>query len=1035
MKKYRFSLKATLMAVFGAFGAFTASAQMNTLYGTMLTNEEWGEDPAIGLYKFDGSVFTPLDLDPNIQANGGGAYINGKYCFDTYMMFMGQMAYNYYLIYDFEAKDYSGYALDPDNPTSIATQVAYDATTGNCYGQFRARRSGYQWGTRDYETGESTKINAMDCSALCALSFDNQGRAWAIDAEARLLNIDKRTGYYTVVGSTGLELNTQAQMSGAFDPASNKFYFIGVTGSETIKSTLYTIDLATGKATAVCDLPGNATLAGTYFMPATYAKEVPAAPTDLALIYENGSMTGNVTFTAPTTTVGGQALSGTLTFDITVDGEVITTREATPGQAVEVKMKIAKAGMHAFQVIVSSGQNHGVPATLDKWIGLDAPAAVDKLTLTKSDYNNGLLTWQAPTVGIHNGYIDAAALNYTVKCNDDGSIVATGLTECQCPINVSGNTLVTRSYSVIAYCSEVEGLSATAERAYFGKPKQVPFTNDFESEKEFNLWTAVDANDDANSWIYNTMDMCAYYNYSRTQPADDWFFSPPIHLTTAQYYTLTSEISAGMSYYQEKYSIHLAKAPKVEGVFKEIHPLTATEKDGAEARKFYKPSDPFAVEEEGDYYLAYHCQSDANQLRFELHSVALTKGASLSAPAPASDFTMTPGARGAIEATASFTAPTVNTQGQPVGDLIRAELYHGDDLVGTLKDIVAGEKYTITDSKQAIQGFNTYRLYIYNASGKGLPAEKTLWVGYDKPLPPANVLVSRVPNDDEQVFLRWDAVPNVGVNGGYVNPETVVYSVARQSDLVEVYNGKETSCYDVLDFFGDTQSTDLYGVFAKNIMGTGEGGASNDIVVGAPYYMPFEETFGPNTGSSTLWIVGYDPTTRAQFSIPETPSSDEEGGTLCCSTESAAGGSHYISSAKIRVDEDNDFPSVVSFDIMGTKQGSKVELYVSTGAVILPTMKKVATFNCPVNEWTRASYNLRDYAGQDVIFTFNCIVKGKGSVYVDHICVDNNEVEGVEKLQTTGNGQQTSSFDLSGRLVGGKAVRGIFVAPGKKIVR
>lgn len=1034
MKTYTSCLKTALIAAVAAFGSLTASAQMNTLYGTMTSNEEWNEAAAYGLYSFDGTKFTAIDLDANIMANGGGAYINGKYCFDTFMMMFGQMAYNYYLIYDFEARDYSGYALDPDDPTSIATQVAYDVTTGNCYGQFRARKSGYIWGTRNYESGETTALNAMDCPALCALSFDNLGRAWAIDGEGRLLQIDKRTGYYTVVGNTGLTLNTQAQMSGAFDPASGKFYFIGVTGSETTKSTLYTIDLASGAATTVCDMPGNATMAGTYFMPATYAQDAPAAPTDLAVAFENGSKTGNVNFTAPSVTIGGQALSGTLTFDITVNGNVITTREATPGEAVSVKMKMAGDGLHVIQVIVSNGASKGAPATLDKWIGLDAPAAVANLKIANTDYNNATLTWEAPTLGIHAGYIDAAALNYTVKCNEDGTVVATGLTDCQCPVTVSGNTLTTRSYSVTAYCSEVEGLSATTERAYFGKPKQVPYTCDFETEKEFNLWTAVDANDDANSWIYNNLDMCAYYNYSRTQPADDWFFSPPIHLTTAQFYTLNSEISAGMSYYQEKYSIHLAKAPKAEAVFKEIHPLTATEKDGAEARKFYKLSDPFAVTEEGDYYLAYHCQSDANQLRFELHSVTLAKGASLSAPAAANDFVMTAGEKGTMSATASFTAPTLNTLGQPVGDLIRAEIYHGEDLVGTIKPLVAGEKYTLTDSKNALQGFNTYRLYIYNASGKGLPAESTVWVGHDTPKAPTNVQVSRVPNDDEQVFISWDPVSNVGVNGGYVNPDNTVYSVGRQSDLVEVYNGKETSCYDILDFYGDTQTTEFYGVFAKNVIGQGDGGASNDIIVGAPYYMPFEETFGPNSGSNTLWIVGYDPNTRAQFSIPAEPSSDDEGGCICCSCESALGGSHYLSSAKIRVDEENEFPSVVSFDIRATKPGCKVELYVSTGGVILPTMKKVATFDCPVDQWMRASYNLFKYAGQDVVFTFNCIVKGKGSVFVDHICVDNTEVEGIEKLSNV-NSQQSTTYDLSGRLAGAKPNHGIFVAPGKKIIR
>ena len=1038
------------------------------IYATVMSDDNWPivsetdpesgqvytyQIPAYDIYTFDGDNLTALGTDPDfginsfLVANGGGTIAGNEYTFNYNQTFYGQLAYNLYFAYNLVEKDEQGQPLiglvsHDEDYTAIANQVAYDATTGQVFGQFyNARHNGYVWGTRGIELGDTEIIGEMDGKPLRALAFDHIGRAWAINTDNNLVEIDKNSGNVRVVGSTGLNNLSGNIMTGAIDPKTDVFYFFGQTQDGTptgeygevlpTSTHLYTIDLKTGKATLVKDMPGNAMLAGAAFRPIVYADNVPAAAKNIALDFDKANLTGTLSFVAPTATVGGNTMS-TSNLEITLDGDVISTMSATAGQVVSLDVDVKTNGLHVFQVVASNEAGAGKPATIQQWVGLDLPSAVTNVKIANTDYNHATITWDAPAEGIHHGYVDPARLSYTIT-SSDGQVEGSGIKGTSFNVGKDGNLLTTRSYTITAYSGTDQGLSAKTDRIYYGQPFKAPITFEFLSRDEFDLWTPVDANEDYTTWNYDFYGMFAECKYNRNNGADDYLFSPPVHLTPTQFYNLTSEVASAMGYYQERYSIELATAPHPAAITKMIHNETDTEHNGVQAQQFYKFIDPFKVDVEGDYYIAYHCISKANQLGFQVHSVKLEKGASDAAPAPATDVTIVPGEAGKVSATVTFTAPTTDAVGRPITDLNKAELYHDAELAGSVRGIEPGKTYTITDSKLAVGGKNYYHLYCYNDEGKGLPVDLEVFVGADIPGYCENPDINLDANGD--VIVSWEP-PVVGKNGGYVNLNSMNYSVARQFDLVETYNGPETSFMDEsFPFYGD-QLEVTYGIFPTNFNGDGPGTATPSIIGGEAYEMPIEITLGQGEPTS-YWLIAYDPYSKMSVSAPQTPSYDNNGYCLAWTNSTMTAQQKLVNSGRFAVSQTGT--PILVFAVRGSVEGNSVELSVTTDGVV-QHLKPVGRTVAPKGEWKLVGFDLSAYKGKEVLFGFTGITPGKGNVYADYFCVINDDITKYENISTgidtvlRDDAAPVRYYDLQGRPATGNT-NGIVIGGGKTILR
>lgn len=1029
MQKTLLSALIALMGTGMAWADETSSRLPHPIYGTMLASEDWdmeNEGPQYGIYSFDGQAFQPLVTDYYLAAMGGGTYADGRYCYNYNFSFMGSLAQNLYLIYDFQSDKITGWELFETTYSDVATQVAYDETTGQVYGQFYNRdRSARVWGTRHLEYGETSPIRPMISLDLRALAFDGLGRAWAVDAEGSLLQIDKLSGQCSTVGSTGLNLAQTSQQSGAIDPETGTFYIFAALADNT--SALYSIDLTTAQATRVAALPGNAQVTGAYCMPLTYAAKVPAAPAQMKLNFGQGELQGTVTCTAPAVTEDGGVMAAGATLCLTLDGVTVGEVQAAPGQEVSFDVTVDKMGTHVFQITARNESGKGRPATIHQWIGLDVPVAVTDLKASNTNDTHAVLTWSAPTAGLHGGYIDPAHLRYSI-IDSEGQVVASGLTDNTYEVSKSGSRLTARTYTVIAFTDSEAGLAATSNRVYFGNRYKVPYSTYFDTQAEFDLWYVVDANDDGSTWSYESFNRFVHYTYHKYNKADDWLFSAPIRLSAEQYYDLLSNIASEMTYYRERFEIFVCNAQHPDSIVARVREATETEKNSKEEPGFYKFADYFCVPADGDYFLAYHCISDPDQLRLEVRSIELNKGAVFDAPAAPQNAVFRAGSMGSMSGSVEFDAPTRSIRGNELTSLTKAELYNGDYLCQTLTDIQPGMHYRMEDGT-AQYGYTNYRLIIYNEYGKGLPADGTVFVGVDTPAAPENV---KIWLDGDDVAMSWDPVVT-GKHGGYVDPNKISYAVVRQDDIELVYQGYATSCIDnTLPNYGP-QSDHYYGIFAYLGTTPSEGTATKDVVLGTPYAMPFEETFASDSKQSTLWLIGYDPyNNTAHWDVGEYPSYDGKPGNLTCSAYYDDGGRHFLSSGKISVKASAKNP-VLTFPYWCAGLEDKIDVMISTNGVTNDGEFVASLHPSVLGDWNMARIDLSAYKGKNIIVTWYCTLAEAGDIVLDDVRVYDDQEAGIEAVTTD---QQPASltYDLMGRRSQPGKAEGILIAPSRKIM-
>ena len=112
------------------------------------------------------------------------------------------------------------------------------------------------------------------------------------------------------MGATGLTLTVTDEygsanyaQTGEIDQRNDVFYWAAIDASA--NTGLYSVDLSTGTATKLGDFDGTTGMVG-MVIPQDLADEgAPARATNMTVDFAGESLTGNVAFTAPTTTYAG----------------------------------------------------------------------------------------------------------------------------------------------------------------------------------------------------------------------------------------------------------------------------------------------------------------------------------------------------------------------------------------------------------------------------------------------------------------------------------------------------------------------------------------------------------------------------------------------------------------------------------------------------------------------------------------------------------------------------------------------------------
>lgn len=149
--------------------------------------------------------------------------------------------------------------------------------------------------------------------------------------------------------------------------------------------------------------------------------EAPAAVSALKAVAAEGTdLVNTISFTAPTQTYKGEALSQISRIDIYRNGalKAAYTFEA-PATGAELTWTDTEClnGMNTYRVVAFNEAGQGEESVISNWVGLDIPAQVVITDYYINDQNQPVFNWEpVGDRGIHGGYVNPADVTYTL-CN------------------------------------------------------------------------------------------------------------------------------------------------------------------------------------------------------------------------------------------------------------------------------------------------------------------------------------------------------------------------------------------------------------------------------------------------------------------------------------------------------------------------------------------------------------------------------------------------------------------------------------------
>ncbi|MDR2926677.1 MAG: choice-of-anchor J domain-containing protein [Cytophagaceae bacterium] len=379
-------------------------------------------------------------------------------------------------------------------------------------------------------TGTDAKLITLACNA--------GGQMYAIGDDAKLYLINQSALVATPVGELNIvDFTFAIRQSMTFNHSTGILYWMSENGK------LYTVDTATGNATAVKTVTdGSRKLTG-IFTPFEYpGANRPAAVQNLkATSGAGGALELSMEWTNPAVTLEGDATVLTSIKIYRDDAEYVSYADnLTAGAAVSWTDPLPVNGAHTYKVVPVNSNGEGAATAVTVYTGTDIPAPVTSLTVSKDSDGRPVLTWSAPAVGVNGGYI--GELTYDVVRNPNSVTVAESISETVFTDH-SQLELGKYTYSITAKNSAGSSTAVNSEATVLGSPYAIPWREDFDEQAKFDLWTVIDANSDSYKWIRssyngNTTQGSASSNISWSAPMNDWLITPPIQLNAFKTYVI-----------------------------------------------------------------------------------------------------------------------------------------------------------------------------------------------------------------------------------------------------------------------------------------------------------------------------------------------------------------------------------------------------------------------------------------------------------------------------------------------------------------
>ncbi len=965
--------------------------ETKTLWGNVLFDNTWGDYVQYGMYSFNTKApitTSKLFGDDFCRATGSGAWIENELYFVMYQNFWSiDMIYLYKYDTDtwtmLEEKRLDDYSL-----VANETAIADDGTVYGCFLDVEGNK--FELGVADYANKTRSTIGSLR-HAYVAMGITKDNILYGVASDGNLYRIDTATAEETLIGSTGKQLvlsdGSYYYQSGEIDQTTNTFYWDCVDAEK--KSTLYTVDLATGALTEVGDFANNEMIALLTIPKAAAADDAPAAATDLTYDFADGALTGDVCFNVPTKTFGGADLTDEeLTYTILLDKTEIAKGKATPGATIRQNVTLAK-GYNNITVIIANKYGNSPKLASRYYAGYDVPVSTgDVKTTVDAATGKVSVTWQAPDKGENGGYV--GGVTYTVKRYPGGVVVADNYSGTTFEETLPASEYTTYAYGITPDNHGEKGKEQVSNYVAYGTAITPPFLDGFDDEGEMAYFTAIDGNGDGLTWgldeprMANDYDGAAVIKRGEDNAAfDDWLVSPALQVKANHQYRVSFRIRGLYKYYSENVEVKYGTEPTAAGMTETLMEETTLKSSDFETKSFVINATKDEI-----IYLGFHALTDkSNAMGIYVDDVYVTAGVHKDAPQQVTDLTAVADAEGALSTKITFKAPTKTLSGSTLSEITGFQLRRTGQVVAEIPAAAPGTTVSFTDNT-AKNGINVYAVAAVNGNGASFFCDPVaVYVGEDTPTVPVK---SNTETNDNSIRLNWKA-PAVGYYGGYLNPANITYTVATKGgseyyptyDEVVKVTGQTYYDYAVDTNDGATQEMNTFYVNAANKYGESSYIPLPSFIIGKPYEIPFSASVKNNMFYGILWSTWQ--TGKSDF-VLSTESVDNDGGCFHVSPVSSDDIS-YLGSGKISLG------GAVAPKLMfhyKASAGSKAKINVE---VETPDGKShvAGTIDCSKGtegEWQAAGIDLSQWSNERFI-TFDFAVQGNtySDVFIDRLFV------------------------------------------------
>ena len=673
-------------------------------------------------------------------------------------------------------------------------------------------------------------------------------------------------------------------------------------------------------------------------------------------------------------------------------------------------------------------------------IDVEAPAAISDLTAVATpNVLEATITFTAPATKI-NG--EPLTTNLTkIELLRNGEVIKTFEdvapgTQLTYVDNDPALIIGTYTYQVLTYNDHGIGQKGAEVSVFLSTILDVPYTADLTDEATFSTYSVIDANEDGRTWNYD-ISFRTNYAYNGDAAADDYLITPGLRLKAGKNYSI--QVNALCWDYPERFEVKIGKVASVEGLTTTI--LEPVEVNNTEdAGEIYEGV--FSVADDDVYYVAVHAISDADQYHLTLNSLAVVDGPAATAPA-APTVSIQADAKGEHIVNIDITAPTVAVDGSALTENVNIEILRNGEVVKTVEGVAPGAATTFVD-EPAEAGLLTYQLIPYNASGAGLKTAKiTVFVGMDLPLVVENLTAA---DNATSVTLNWNKVGEEGVNGLYVNPAKVDYTVWTTA-IEESWFGSmlvldqqigsvrdaDTFSFNFNTDEGDQQYA-YWAVQTSTADGVNEEAASVGMLVGKPYDLPVKEDVADGSfhyyWNSDALLLSY-----------QEPESDDVSIVITSEQE----GEVYFNSGKLNLKDAVE--PMLSFDV---RASGITSLNITAGIdgaaqqviATVPVSEELSNVKVPLSAFKGGRYAIVGITAQiqtptETDFWTGDIVSVGDFCIVDNVFVEDNKGVGIAGV-TVQNVPASDVYSLDGRLVRSNTanlsgLKGLYISNGKKL--